>query len=47
MLGITPGKLPRFVKNFLEGNGLIPTALKRYNREVKDGTFPDNEHAFL
>jgi len=47
MLGITPGKLPRFVKNFLEGNGSILTALKRYNREVKDGTFPDNEHAFL
>ncbi|KHF25666.1 3-methyl-2-oxobutanoate hydroxymethyltransferase [Solemya velum gill symbiont] len=47
MLGITPGKLPKFVKNFLEGSGSVAAALKSYNREVKEGTFPESEHAFL
>lgn len=42
MLGITRGKLPRFVKNFMTGNDSIDTAIRSYVTEVKAKTFPDN-----
>ncbi len=46
MLGIFPGKRPRFVKNFLEEHGSVQNAIAAYARAVKDGTFPGPEHAF-
>ncbi len=42
MLGITTGKVPRFVKNFLDGQPSVAAALQAYVRAVKDGSFPDN-----
>ncbi len=42
MLGISRGKLPRFVRNFMDaGEGDIEAALRRYVAAVKDGSFPD------
>ena len=50
MLGITRGKLPRFVRNFMrdfmrdvtsEGGGGIDEAVRRYVAAVRDGSFPD------
>ena len=46
MLGISPGKAPKFVKNFVEGHSSIEAAIKAYVREVKSGKFPDSEHGF-
>lgn len=46
MLGISPGKPPKFVKNFLDGNTSIEGAVKAYVREVKSGKFPGPEHGF-
>lgn len=46
LLGITPGKTARFVKNFLDGQGSISDAFKAYNAAVKDGSFPAAEHCF-
>ncbi len=46
MLGITPGKRPRFSKNFLTGTGDVPAALTAYVQAVKDGRFPADEHSF-
>jgi 3-methyl-2-oxobutanoate hydroxymethyltransferase len=46
MLGISPGKPPKFVKNFLEGHASIEAAVKAYVREVKSGKFPGPEHGF-
>jgi 3-methyl-2-oxobutanoate hydroxymethyltransferase len=40
MLGITRGKLPRFVRDFLSEGGGIEAAVKRYVAAVKDGSFP-------
>ena len=40
MLGITQGKLPRFVRNFMDGGGGIEDAARRYVAAVKDGSFP-------
>ena len=46
MLGITPGRKPRFVKNFLADSGDIAGAFKAYADQVKAGTFPGPEHGF-
>jgi 3-methyl-2-oxobutanoate hydroxymethyltransferase len=41
MLGLTTGRLPRFVRNFMAEGGPVPAALRRYVTAVKDGSFPD------
>lgn len=46
MLGIFPGKRPRFVKDFMQGQPNIQAAVEAYVRAVKDGTFPGAEHQF-
>ena len=46
MLGISPGKPPKFVKNFMDGHASIEAAVKAYAREVKSGKFPGSEHGF-
>jgi len=46
LLGISPGKPPKFVKNFLDGHSSIEAAVKAYVREVKSGKFPAPEHGF-
>ena len=49
LLGLTPGKPPRFVKNFLAelpvGKG-ISAAIQAYVTAVKHGNFPDEQHTF-
>ena len=42
MLGLTRGKLPRFVKNFMIGATSIDEAIKTYVADVKAKRFPDN-----
>lgn len=46
MLGIFPGKRPRFVKDFMQGQPNIQAAVEAYVGAVKDGSFPGPEHAF-
>ncbi|MEI5999202.1 3-methyl-2-oxobutanoate hydroxymethyltransferase [Paraburkholderia bengalensis] len=46
MLGIFPGKRPRFVKDFMQGQPSILAAIEAYVRAVKEGTFPGPEHMF-
>ncbi len=47
MLDITPGRRPRFVRNFMKGADSIQDAIRRYVAEVKAGTFPqDDVHGF-
>jgi 3-methyl-2-oxobutanoate hydroxymethyltransferase len=43
MLGLTRGKPPRFVRNFLQDAGSVEAALKAYVRDVKARRFPDPE----
>ncbi len=40
MLGITMGKLPRFVRNFMADKGSIRMAVESFNEEVKAGNYP-------
>jgi len=44
MLGITPGRRPKFSKNFLTGRDNLQTAIEAYVRAVKSGEFPGPEH---
>lgn len=47
MLGVTRGRLPRFVRNFMDGATSIEDAVRRYVAAVKDGSFPDETlHAY-
>ena len=42
MLGINLGKMPKFVRNFMEGAHSVRGAMEAYVRAVKDGSFPVN-----
>lgn len=44
MLGITPGRRPKFSKDFLQGQDSIAAAVAAYVAAVKSGTFPSAEH---
>lgn len=46
MLGITPGKRPKFSKNFLDGQPDIASAIAAYVAAVKSRQFPAAEHGF-
>ncbi len=47
MLGITQGRLPRFVRNFMEGSSSIEEALRAYVAAVRDGSFPvESTHTY-
>ncbi|PXW96229.1 ketopantoate hydroxymethyltransferase [Sphaerotilus hippei] len=41
MLGLTRGRLPRFVRNFLSGHDSAEAAVRAYVAAVKSGEFPD------
>lgn len=45
-IGVFPGRKARFVKNFMEGQTSIEGAVRAFIREVKDGSFPAQEHCF-
>jgi 3-methyl-2-oxobutanoate hydroxymethyltransferase len=46
ILSVTPGKKPRFAKDFLAGANGLQDALAAYVAAVKDGTYPAPEHCF-
>ena len=46
MLGVFPGRAPRFVRNFALDGGTIEDAISRYVQAVKDVSFPTAEHSF-
>ena len=46
MLGITPGKRPRFTRDFLAGSQSVAAAVESYVQAVKSGTFPSLEESF-
>lgn len=46
MLGLTPGRRPRFSHDFLADTGAIQAAITKYVQDVKAGTFPGPEQQF-
>ncbi|OQW41010.1 MAG: 3-methyl-2-oxobutanoate hydroxymethyltransferase [Proteobacteria bacterium SG_bin4] len=46
MLGLSQGKKPRFVKDFMVNTNSIQEAITQYVSAVKTGQFPGKEHQF-
>lgn len=46
LMGLTEGNLPKFVKKYADLAGIIRKALQNYAYEVKEGIYPDPEHAY-
>jgi 3-methyl-2-oxobutanoate hydroxymethyltransferase len=46
LLGLYPGKSPRFVKRYAELAAVIEQALERFAAEVRSGAFPGEEHTY-
>lgn len=46
LLGVTPGRRPKFVKNFMAESNSIEGAIKAYVDAVKSSQFPAPEHSF-
>jgi 3-methyl-2-oxobutanoate hydroxymethyltransferase len=46
MLGLTPGKRPRFSHDFLADTGAIQAAIAKYVQDVKSGVFPGKEQQY-
>jgi 3-methyl-2-oxobutanoate hydroxymethyltransferase len=45
-LGLFGDFKPKFAKRYADLGPVVVEALQRYDREVRDGTFPDDEHSF-
>jgi 3-methyl-2-oxobutanoate hydroxymethyltransferase len=46
LLGLTEGHLPRFVKRYANLSREIRDALEAYVRDVRSGTFPEEQHTY-
>ncbi len=46
MLGLYCGRLPRFVKRYACLERIILDAVSKFQQEVKDGHFPDEDHSY-
>jgi 3-methyl-2-oxobutanoate hydroxymethyltransferase len=46
LLGLTTGRLPRFVKQYVDLRSQITDAVKAYAHEVADGSYPAPEHSY-
>lgn len=46
MLGLTAGRVPKFVKRYADLRAAALDAMRRYASEVQDGAFPGAEHSF-
>ena len=46
MLDITPGRKPKFARNFMRGAGSVAEGVAAYVKAVKDKSYPAPEHSF-
>jgi 3-methyl-2-oxobutanoate hydroxymethyltransferase len=46
MLGYYEGNAPRFVKRYADLGDVVTDALARYAEEVREGTFPEQQHTY-
>ena len=46
MAGLTPGRLPRYVKRYAEVGGILEAAARAFAEEVATGAFPTDQHSY-
>ncbi|MFM8247480.1 MAG: 3-methyl-2-oxobutanoate hydroxymethyltransferase, partial [Burkholderiaceae bacterium] len=46
MLGAFPGRRPKFMRDFMQGQGSVSAAIRAYVDAVKQRAFPAAEHSF-
>jgi 3-methyl-2-oxobutanoate hydroxymethyltransferase len=46
MAGLTPGRLPRYVKRYAEVGGVLEAAARGFAEEVRTGAFPTDQHSY-
>lgn len=46
LIGMTTGYVPSFVQQYVNVREQIATALQSWQRDVRDGSFPDEAHSF-
>ncbi|MBP0460481.1 3-methyl-2-oxobutanoate hydroxymethyltransferase [Streptomyces montanisoli] len=46
MVGLTPGRVPRFTKQYADVRGTLRDAARAFADEVVEGTFPQEDHTF-
>ncbi len=46
MLGLTPGRKPKFVRTYADGYGTLRDAIGRYAEDVRSGAFPSDAEAY-
>jgi 3-methyl-2-oxobutanoate hydroxymethyltransferase len=46
MLGLTAGRVPKFVKPYAELRSVVKQAVQQYIADVQRGEFPGNQHTF-
>ena len=46
LVGLTSGPAPRFVPRYADLRGVIADAVGRWDRDVRDGTYPGPEHSY-
>jgi len=46
MAGLRGGRLPKFVKQYADLRGTLAGAVERFASEVRDGTYPADEHTY-
>jgi 3-methyl-2-oxobutanoate hydroxymethyltransferase len=46
MLGLTPGRVPRYVKRYADLRSVMTLAVQQYVDDVKNGSFPAADHSY-
>lgn len=46
LIGLTTGYVPSFVQQYANVREQVSTAIQNWQRDVHDGSFPDEEHSF-
>jgi 3-methyl-2-oxobutanoate hydroxymethyltransferase len=46
MAGLTPGRMPRYVKRYADLDRILLEAARAFAEEVRSGTFPTDQHSY-
>ena len=46
LIGLTFGRLPRFVRQYADLREVMSDAVKSWMNDVRDGTYPSNEESY-